>query len=397
MSGSSSISYRWFDEQVQSDVEFLPANEYVQVRLHSYYIHILCLIPSLLYSLFLPFSLPLSPYLLQCLTDWINRQLQSVDAFPPTGRYGKLASQTVKAMLKRLIRVMSHIFYCHSLDLARAAVTNQARKGRDVPSIVSTESKDLGSLRNVSPSRVRSRPKISLNADESLALPRNKFHRGPSPVSGSPPSPQISSPRSPRQSSPRPAKGSLTSQSESHGMPRLFEASGSLEISPPSRSLVDRNQSPPGMSKKSHFNSAGPIVGQTPRTILGAQRESGSRDTFSQLEKDINAASSELPVENERSISPIVILTAPSKAPRSKVCPFLMISFSFSHASFPNPFCICRKHLLTPTVTPYHPAGAVSPSSQCPMRITSPHRTAESAAPHVSWSVPSTCQRVSIP
>lgn len=45
-------------------------------------------------------------------------------AFPATGPYRKSASQKVKTMTKRLVRIMAHIYYRHMPDLMRASLSN---------------------------------------------------------------------------------------------------------------------------------------------------------------------------------------------------------------------------------------------------------------------------------
>jgi hypothetical protein len=45
-------------------------------------------------------------------------------AFPTTGPYRKSATQKIKAMTKKLIRILSHVYYRHFPDLVRASLSN---------------------------------------------------------------------------------------------------------------------------------------------------------------------------------------------------------------------------------------------------------------------------------
>ena len=307
MSGSSSISYRWCDDHNTSDVDFLPANEYVKVIIFSSLL-------SLSFIYFSISSIKSSPNLTflfppQRLTEWIDRQLLSAEAFPLTGRYGKLATQTVKAMLKRLIRVLSHIYYCHFLDLSRTSVANQMRSA-PVPS-------SKGSIDYVKRSSPGARSRAKVSQEDTLAVPGKKFHTGS--TGGSPPA---TSPRSPRMMSPRSqfttlAEGHVSRPGEPAGFLAFVSPSAEQERASPPLPLKGEH-SPPGVLKK------GPVIphsGPAPRTLLGAQREpvSGSRDGVT-LDKGIESDPTAL--EKKRSVSPVVILTAPRKAPRVKVLSF---------------------------------------------------------------------------
>ena len=62
-------------------------------------------------------------HLPQKLFEWIISRLNASEIFPLHPPYPKSASSEVKKMIRRLIRVMSHIFYRHTDDLCHAANT----------------------------------------------------------------------------------------------------------------------------------------------------------------------------------------------------------------------------------------------------------------------------------